>query len=54
MIDVDVSKHSSTGLQQLIAKTSNMQYTTMDISKASAIHFQFVIGLISCLGSFLF
>ena len=38
MIDTGASQHSTAGYGQLIAYTKDIKYTTIDISKASAIH----------------
>ncbi len=53
MIDTGASKHSSADYGQLMTYTRDIKDTTIDIAKASAIHVQFGIGLISSMGSVL-
>ena len=53
MIDTGASKHSTAGYGQFMAYTRDIKYTTIDISKAGAIHVQFGIGSISSMGSVL-
>ena len=51
MIDTGASKHSTAGYGQYMAYTRDIKDTTIDISKADAIHVQFGIGSISSMGS---
>lgn len=53
LIDTSVSKHSTIGYGQFMTYTRDIKYTTIDISKTSAIPVQFGIGLISFIRSVL-
>lgn len=51
MIDTSASQHFTVGYRQCMAYTRDIKNTTINITKAGAIHIHFGIGHISSIGS---